>query len=311
MLLSSNIKRNFLESMATRFGHLKKMGKSQSLYQLQDRSVRIYIRYSKVHNRGSCFYGLRQEDLRELEGHRSFICFLWDNQREPLIIPFTDYEDVFQSVSPAGDGQYKVQLFFQNEGTELYIATAGRFNVDAYFGWEEMHRQIEVLKAEVPLSFSHHQIQTFLGAIGSAKDCDIWIPQNDRGLLDWSLVRPFSIRSALPSGSERTESILREIDVVWIERGGNRLRALYEVEHSTLIYSGLLRFNDIHLSLPSAVRFAIVSDEKRRSVFSRQINRPTFRTSGLSELCTFLEYTNVFRWYQRLFGEKQGGLHHE
>lgn len=303
--MNTNVKRSLLETVTSRFGDSERMGKSQSLYELLDSNARIYVRYSKVHRRGSCFYGLRQEDLRALEGHRSFLCFLWDNQKEPLIIPFADYEDVFQSVSPASDGQYKVQIFFRNEGTELYIARAGRFNVDAYFGWDEMHREIEAARAEAAPSLSHHQIQTFLGAIGAAKECDIWIPYNDRSSLDWSLVRAFSIRSAIPSGYERIESILKEVDVVWIERGGTHLKALFEVEHSTPIYSGLLRFNDIHLLLPSIVRFAVVSNDKRRSVFSRQVSRPTFRMSGLSKLCTFFEYTNVYRWYQRVFGQNQ------
>ena len=37
-----------------------------------------------------------------------------------------------------------------------------------------------------------------------------------------------------------------------------------------------------------------------RAVFSRQASRPTFRTSGLSELVSFLEYVNVFDWHSRL-----------
>lgn len=303
----SSVKRNFLESLATKFGRLKKIGKSQSLYQLEDSSARVYIRYSKVHPRSICFYGLRQEDLRELEGRLSFICFLWDGQAEPLILPFSDYEDVFQSVSPASDGQYKVQVYLQEDGTELYIAKAGRFNVDAYFGWKEMHKQIEAVEVETETAFSHYQMQTFLGAIGNVKNYDIWIPQNDRGFLDRSLAKSFSILPTIPPGHERIESMLREIDVVWIERGGNRVRALYEVEHSTPVYSGLLRFNDIYLLAPSIRHFAIVSNEKRRSVFSRQINRPTFRMSSLSEHCTFFEYTNVYRWYKRIFGERKEG----
>ena len=69
----SSVKRNFLESLVTKFGRIKKISTSQSLYQLEDSSSRIYMRYSKVHPDGGCFYGLRQEDLRELGGHQSFI----------------------------------------------------------------------------------------------------------------------------------------------------------------------------------------------------------------------------------------------
>ncbi|MGC9261878.1 MAG: hypothetical protein ACP5I8_17615, partial [Phycisphaerae bacterium] len=85
---------------------------------------------------------------------------------------------------------------------------------------------------------------------------------------------------------------------------GNAIEGLFEVEHSTSIYSGLLRFNDVLLTDPNTVRFYIVSDEKRRDCFSRQAYRPTFRQSGLSERTSFLEYANVFDWHQRLLKGK-------
>ena len=73
------------------------------------------------------------------------------------------------------------------------------------------------------------------------------------------------------------------------------------VEHSTPIYSGLLRFNDVHLMLPDlAIRFGIVSNDPRRALFVRQLGRPTFKASGLKEICTFFEYQNVFGWHQRI-----------
>ena len=96
------------------------------------------------------------------------------------------------------------------------------------------------------------------------------------------------------------------IDVLWIAAGRNAIEGLFEVEHSTSIYSGLLRFNDVLLTDPSATRFYIVSNEKRRDRFSRQAYRPTFRQSGLSERASFLEYANVFDWHQRLL---QGTSH--
>ena len=95
--------------------------------------------------------------------------------------------------------------------------------------------------------------------------------------------------------------ILQEIDVIWLGRGASDLHALFEVEHSTPVYSGLLRFNDFHLTAPNnQSRFTVVSNDTRRALFTRQLRRPTFRTSGLSELCTFLEYVDVLAWHKRL-----------
>src|SRR5437762_1113441 len=119
-----------LAELRARFGNIRKLSGSQSMYVIGDDAARVYFRYSKVHAGKRPFYGLRAQDLRELEGHPSVICLLWEGQSEPIVIPFAEYEEVFNSVSPASDGQYKVQLLFQETDTNLYIARAGTFNVE-------------------------------------------------------------------------------------------------------------------------------------------------------------------------------------
>ena len=218
-----------------------------------------------------------------------------------MLVPFSEFEDVFQSLAPAGDGQFKAHVYLQEEGTELYIAKAGRFNVEGYFGWSELETLIESASLETGIELSHAQVQTLLGDIGWIKGYDVWIPQNDRGRLDWSIADYFECRDVLPYGFEPIRDILQEVDVIWVHRGSNQLRALFEVERSTPIYSGLLRFNDIQLVVPNLrPRFSIVANNTRRSLFVRQIKRPTFQASGLSELCTFLEYINVLGWHRRI-----------
>jgi len=299
--MENEVKRNFLNDAQLKLGKLERFGDSQSLFKIQGSDIRLYLRYSKIHSRKEAFYGLRARDLKQIEGFPSFICFLWEGQKEPLIIPYSEYEDVFQTLNPADDGQYKVLLFPQEDVTELYIARAGRFNVDGYFGWAQLENEIKAAEKPPIPNLSHSQVQTLLGAIGTAKDFDIWIPPIDRSKMDWSIARQFNQRDTLPHGFETVSHILSEIDVVWLQKGGNTVQGLFEVEHSTPIYSGLLRFNDIHLVAPNLkARFSIVANNERRSLFIKQLNRPTFQTSGLGELCTFLEYSDVFNWHQRI-----------
>ncbi|MBI1882455.1 MAG: hypothetical protein HYR94_30135 [Chloroflexi bacterium] len=307
--MPNETKAAFLKELSKRYGSIRKMEKSLSLYEIGEGAARIYIRYSKVHSKNQTFYGLREEDIQKLEGYLSFICFLWDSQIEPLFLPFSEYEDVFQSTSPAGDGQYKVQIYLKDDGTEFYIAGAGRFSVEAYFGWDKMEFGLDSAKLAPVAEFSHSQIQTFLGAIGAIKGYNVWIPQNDRAKLEWLLADRFEFCDILPYGFEPIVNILQEVDVIWIERGSGKLRALFEVEHSTPIYSGLLRFNDIHLVAPTfRPRYSIVANDARRSLFVRQINRPTFRMSGLGELCTFFEYADVVGWHNRVKSNSIRGI---
>ena len=296
--MPNNVKARFLQTIEQKFGRLQKLPRTQSLYDLGEGTARIYIRYSRIHQRGEAFYGLRQEDLKLLEGRNSVICFLWENQEEPLSIPYEDYQEIFGSVPPAGDGQYKATLFFSNDQIELYVAKVGRFSVNAHTGWERLTEQIDKLEENVPADLSHSQIQSILAGIGQLKGYDLWIPPHDREGLDSSKVATSYIRNSLPDTYLSVEDILREVDVVWIQHGASQIQALYEVEHSTPIYSALLRFNDVYLDNPTLrPQYVVVADQSRRPSFAKQVSRPTFRYSGLNKLCTFLEYGDAYRWY--------------
>jgi len=83
-------KATFLQDLQKRFGSLEKFGDSLSLFKIKGTDIRIYIRYSKTYPGQKTWYGLRKYDLEQLEGHPSLLCFLWDEQKEPLLIPYAD-----------------------------------------------------------------------------------------------------------------------------------------------------------------------------------------------------------------------------
>jgi len=293
-----------LRELSRRYGKIRRLGASRSLFEMGEGAARVYIRYSKVHARRRTWYGLRKEDLQEMEGHAALVCFLWEGQQDPLFVDYSDFEEVFHSIPAASDGQFKAQIFFRDEGTELYIANAGRFNVESCYGWDRIDGLIDRSRqTEVP-DLSHGQVQTLLGSIGAVKGYDIWIPRNDRERLDRNITRPFPCDGVIPTQFVGISSIVSEVDVIWIGRGEAKLRAMFEVEHSTPVYSALLRFNDVHLVCPtSGPTYNVVSHDERKSLFVRQLNRPTFMKSSLSKHCAFLEYSDVFSWYNRAVAE--------
>lgn len=289
-----------------RFGKLAPIPSSQSLFTVGDNIARIYIRYSKIHSGGRTFFGLRDRDLRLLDGHLSFLCLLLDDGSEPLFIPYSDFEQIFRQADPAADGQYKVQLIPTRKPLELYVAKQGRFNVEGYVGYDSLKRYISQGLEKTPVGLTHAQVQTLLAGIGHVTGHSVWVPDNNVGSLDWTLTKHFPVAKSIPKGYEQIASILQEVDVIWTRPGSNQIDALFEVEHSTPIYSGLLRFNDIFLTSPSLNRFTIVSNESRRDFFARQVRRPTFLKSGLSEITAFLEYSNVYNWHSRLSKNETG-----
>ena len=299
--MANPYKSQVIESLRRRFGEIRKIKGSESLFVIGDEAARIYFRYSKVFPGGKTFFGLREVDLRQLEGHNSYLCFLLDDGSPPLFVPYADFEEVFHNAEAAKDGQYKVQLY-KEDALELYVARQGRFNVEGYVGLETLEGSMDTGRLLKARSLSHSQVQTLLAGIGHFKGYDVFVPDCDVGRLDWSLTTQFPLRPTIPAGFERVRAILAEIDVIWAAGGRDTVEGLYEVEHSTPVYSGLLRFNDALLTDPKISRFSIVSNDTRRDLFSRQLFRPTFKKSGLAELCSFLEYANVFEWHQRLWG---------
>jgi len=298
--MASPTRAEFLLSLEREFGRLRRLGTSTSLFTIRDKA-RVYVRYSKVHKRGSTFFGLRQEDIALLEGFPSFIAFLWEGQREPLIIPYEQFAAAFRSVDPASDGQYKVHIYTNEEGTDLHIVRAGRFGVDSHFGLREIRAAVlERGEEPLPMEFSHHQMQTIVGSIGRLTGHTVYIPVHDRPFMDWTIADRFELASDIPStGRYAPAASLGLIDVLWIHPTRNLLAAAFEVEHSTPIYSGLLRLNDVHIDF-KLPRAGIVADAEREEAFLRQINRRTFRASGLGEVCLFYKYNDIYRWYLRL-----------
>ena len=287
----------FLQELSERAGEPKRLGRSRSMFELGDGQAYVYVRYSRLHPKGQTFYGLREEDLRALAGRKAFLALLWDGQDEPLLLPLAEFGELFDEAGAAADGQVKAQVYLRDgEPTELYVARAGRHNVEAYFGWEPLLSALADARDDTP-ELVHEQVQTLLGAIGAARGLDVWVPPNDRSKMDWTLAPRFPFRASMPPG---LDPVLHEIDVVWMARGGSTPVSLYEVEHSTPVYSGLLRFNDVHLSVTEPPSYTVVAEETRRGLFARQLRRPTFQASGLDRLCGFMTYGEVFRWQQRM-----------
>lgn len=168
--MTKDIKIQFFDQLRSKFGPITKLEGSQSLFDISEGKARIYVRYSKLHEGDTTFFGLRADDLQKLQGFPSILCFLWDGQSNPLLIPFSEYEEVFQNTVHAKDGQYKVQVLLKKEGTQFYIAKAGKFNVERYFSWNELEKLIDAANIKQIPEFSHSQVQTIIGSIGTQKN---------------------------------------------------------------------------------------------------------------------------------------------
>ncbi len=101
---------------------------------------------------------------------------------------------------------------------------------------------------------------------------------------------------------DTTLRTIEQIDVLWLK---NRSRArAFEIEHTTAIYSGLLRMADLLALQPNMdTRLHVVAPTDKRDRVLCEIRRPVFSLldrGPLYEQCTILSYDAV----QSLGGER-------
>jgi len=149
----------------------------------------------------------------------------------------------------------------------------------------------------VDLSRESHDIQGSLGLIGKTMGFKIWFPAHDRqAILAHRPQLQDALLPALPLGFDNfTMSTVQAIDVLWV-KGRSIIRA-FEVEHTTAIYSGLLRMADLLALQPNLnISLHIVAPIERKRKFFGEVKRPVFsflEPKALHDVCTFLSYDEV------------------
>lgn len=140
-------------------------------------------------------------------------------------------------------------------------------------------------------------IQAQLGRIGTQMGMKIWIPRSDRQrVASASNGNQIDLIDILPLNyNETTIGTIERIDVLWL-KGRSIVRA-FEVEHTTSIYSGILRMADLMALQPNMeINLHIVAPEQRREKVFEEIRRPVFANmerGPLAKNCTYISYSSV------------------
>jgi hypothetical protein len=142
-------------------------------------------------------------------------------------------------------------------------------------GEEEEEHGDSVQPVEGP---THTEIQWRLLNLGSQMGLEVWAPKRDRGRKwnDYCIADVARMRDSLPKQfDENTNRTIQEIDVLWFQ--GQTIVAAFEVEHSTSIFSGLLRMSDLLTMQPNiTIKMYIVGPDDRLAKFENEVARPTF-----------------------------------
>jgi hypothetical protein len=138
-------------------------------------------------------------------------------------------------------------------------------------------------------SCGHAKIQWLLASIGRKLGCQIWIAANDRAKT-WNgqKLGDFSVETLPNLGlDDSSQKIIGLIDVIWL-KGAKQIAAAFEVEHTTSIYSGLLRMSDLVVLAPNLnFPLYLVAPQSRLEKVRRELSRPTFQVLELHKRCAY------------------------
>jgi type II restriction enzyme len=176
-----------------------------------------------------------------------------------------------------------VAAFCFDVGSGLYAAPPREGDLDARATWAADLAKVRAAasqpaRAEVE-ERTHTEIQGWLRDLGRNLGYQVWIAQNDRGrpygggrLGEGCLDRLGDALEALP-GIEA----IRLIDVLWLSRADS-IVAAFEVEHTTSIYSGIVRMLDLALGGKGDGLHSLflVAPDNREPDVRAQIARPAF-----------------------------------
>jgi predicted RNA-binding protein len=141
------------------------------------------------------------------------------------------------------------------------------------------------------------RVQALLAEVGARMGMQIWIPRNNREavLFEWKGDHAPLLDRLPLNYDDVTLRTIEQIDVLWLK--GRAIKRAFEVEHTTTVYSGILRMADLLALQPNMdIRLHIVAPAARREKVFQELRRPVFSLldrGPLSESCSLLSYDSV------------------
>lgn len=148
----------------------------------------------------------------------------------------------------------------------------------------------------------HLRVQHQIAEWGIKNGYRVHVATNDKGEIRKRLIE---ILDDIPKfHTDDILGIARRIDILFFDSKRNILTHAFEVEHTPIIYSGLLRLNDIAESYPAdKIQFIIVSDESNSEKFDNELLRPSFSLLRENN-CRFVTYKQVEEEWRQLQNRK-------
>ncbi len=206
--------------------------------------------------------------------------------------PFFGYSEIYAPRGFTQIDQEKVKTFAANYGDILGVLKSLEKNEEII---PVAPVKTQVFEEEIERATTEHdEMQWRLIRLGELAKLDIWVPANDQGKqFEGNKFR----EHVLPEFQQGIDvpPTIKNIDVVW-KFGPYSIKSAFEIEHSTSVYSGILRLSDLRTETPnSTFPLFIVADQGRKRKVLNELLRPTFSSPALrlNEVVKYLSYDNI------------------
>ena len=206
-------------------------------------------------------------------------------------------------------------------GSERYTVPPRDDSEDARRAWET---DLQKVRAESAASLkmrtkadeqdrTHTEVQGWLRDLGLSLGYEVWIASNDQSRQFRDAKLGDHCLTQLPASLQNEPGIeaIRLIDVLWIQSNGGGVIAAFEVEHTTSIYSGIVRMLDLAMGTSQAGlhgMFLVAPDDREHEVRA-QMRRPAFQQIGDRGI-RYLSYSELEKHRDTIarFGEGMKGI---
>jgi hypothetical protein len=146
----------------------------------------------------------------------------------------------------------------------------------------------------------HILMQWYLIELGLKAKTNVWIPKNDQTKIK-KTYHFDNFEEEFKTGLDVPIKYINNIDCIWKEEF--QIHAAFEVENTTEIYSGLLRFADLTIAAPNTkYPMYIVAPLSKKNKLIEQLKRPTFKKLELYKNVKYLSYEglkNVSQFFEQ------------
>ena len=207
---------------------------------------------AKVRNAELARYFWRENDAG---GTWELMYFIVNEERTDVPIgklnPLFGYQTNYRPQGFSMINDAAVSNFAQNYGDILGVLKTlekGEELIHLPARKEVLNAQIDDRIERTPTE--HDEMQWRLIRLGQLAKCDVWVPRNDQPKqYDGHQFRDFVLTEFYQTLD--VPRSIENIDVVW-KFGPYSIKSAFEIEHSTSVYSGILRLSDLRAEAPNS-----------------------------------------------------------